>query len=211
MYFAPESAVWAGLSGASSSLLHLVSARAVPRLVLGSPKAPSLAHQGEDARCPLRAQQELSASLPWVFSSHGLSCTTNCGWIPRWVSWEGESGGGQIPSWPSLCDPVLPHSMHPHSQKALLKLKKEHVGPEILLWPFLENTICYTGASIHFNWLVPGFQFIPASRAAFKGGLWSPGKSFTCLSNYCIWFLFLMRPALHHQHVSVQREKLLCK
>lgn len=85
VYFAPESAVWAGLSGASSSLLHLVSAGAAPRLVLDSPKAPSLARQAKDARRPLRAQRELSASLPWVASSRGLSCTPTL-WLGPKVS-----------------------------------------------------------------------------------------------------------------------------
>lgn len=54
IYFAQESAIETGLSGARASLLHLVSARAARRQGLNSVKTPSLTCQAENDGCQLR-------------------------------------------------------------------------------------------------------------------------------------------------------------
>lgn len=59
----------------------------------------------------------------------------------------------------------------PTATKTLLKFKKEHVGPEIFLWPFLENSICYMEhKEILIDLLFLVFSLIPASKLFFRVG-----------------------------------------
>lgn len=129
-YGAHESAVWASLRQARSSLLHLASAGATWRFLLNDltgslthirqmmPDSPAGAVTGMTHRWP----------LPVTCAS-----SQHCGWVPGWVSWEKEPGKRPVSfrTQPKEWRRITLATFHSSPQpQTLLRFKKEHVGPE---------------------------------------------------------------------------------